>query len=401
MPWSLRWSIALRQTLDPGRGLSAFLSRVSIVGMALAIALLLAVQSVMNGFDREMRERILSLVPHVQVTHTGAAHQLTDLTATLDQDPAVSAVRPFIRADALLMRGQSVSATQLTGVDAAALSQYARLLSPAQIEWSADSLVLGSALASRLGLTQGDRVTFILPGEGKAAYQPLSLRLSGVMNSGTELDESLALAHLDVLEPFLSGSSARQGVAVQLHDVFSASRWRWELIQMVPSDLRVTDWRMTHGNLYTAIQLSRDLIGLILFIVIFVAAFNVVSSLMLVVTDRRKAIAMLMALGGRGSDITAIFFLQGGLIGVVGAVFGTVLGFGLAVAAPDLAVMLERWLEAPLLQTDVYPLAFVPVDIRWQDFATTGAMAIGLSVLAATLPAVRAASLPVAETLTH
>jgi lipoprotein-releasing system permease protein len=197
------------------------------------------------------------------------------------------------------------------------------------------------------------------------------------MNSGTELDESLALVHLDVLEPFLSGSSARQGVAVQLHDVFSASRWRWELIQMVPSDLRVTDWRMTHGNLYTAIQLSRDLIGLILFIVIFVAAFNVVSSLMLVVTDRRKAIAMLMALGGRGSDITAIFFLQGGLIGVVGAVFGTVLGFGLAVAAPDLAVMLERWLEAPLLQTDVYPLAFVPVDIRWQDFATTGAMAIG------------------------
>jgi lipoprotein-releasing system permease protein len=369
--------------------------------MALAIALLLAVQSVMNGFDREMRERILSLVPHVQVTDTGAAHQWADITATLEQDPAVSAVRPFIRADALLMRGQSVSATQLTGVDAAALSQYARLLSPAQIEWSADSLVLGSALASRLGLTQGDRVTFILPGEGKAAYQPLSLRLSGVMNSGTELDESLALVHLDVLEPFLSGSSARQGVAVQLHDVFSASRWRWELIQMVPSDLRVTDWRMTHGNLYTAIQLSRDLIGLILFIVIFVAAFNVVSSLMLVVTDRRKAIAMLMALGGRGSDITAIFFLQGGLIGVVGAVFGTVLGFGLAVAAPDLAVMLERWLEAPLLQTDVYPLAFVPVDIRWQDFATTGAMAIGLSVLAATLPAVRAASLPVAETLTH
>ena len=308
MPWSLRWSIALRQTLDPGRGLSAFLSRVSIVGMALAIALLLAMQSVMNGFDREMRERILSLVPHVQVTDTGAAHQWTDLTATLEQDPAVSAVRRFIRADALLMRGQSVSATQLTGVDAAALSQYARLLSPAQIEWSADSLVLGSALASRLGLTQGDRVTFILPGEGKAAYQPLSLRLSGVMNSGTELDESLALVHFDVLEPFLSGSSARQGVAVQLHDVFSASQWRWELIQMVPSDLRVTDWRMTHGNLYTAIQLSRDLIGLILFIVIFVAAFNVVSSLMLVVTDRRKAIAMLMALGGRMG--ISIFFLH-------------------------------------------------------------------------------------------
>ena len=170
---------------------------------------------------------------------------------------------------------------------------------------------------------------------------------------------------------------------------------------MVPSFMRVTDWRATHGNLYTAIQLSRDLISLILFVVIFVAAFNVVSSLMLVVTDRRRAVAMLMAMGGRRADITAVFFLQGGLIGVVGAIAGVALGHLLAINAPDLAVMLEQWLGAPLLQTDVYPLAFVPVDIRWQDAVTTGGIAIGLSVLAATLPALRAASLPVAETLAH
>ena len=222
-----------------------------------------------------------------------------------------------------------------------------------------------------------------------------------MLDSGTELDEVVALVHVDALAALGAGASIRRGVAVQLEDVFAATRWRWEIAQMLPSDVRVTDWRATHGNLYTAIQLSRDLIGLILFIVIFVAAFNVVSSLMLVVTDRRKAVAMLMAMGGRRADITAVFFLQGGLIGVVGALAGVALGHLLAINAPDLAVMLEQWLGAPLLQTDVYPLAFVPVDIRWQDAVTTAGIAIGLSVLAATLPALRAASLPVAETLAH
>ena len=401
MPWSLRWSIALRQTLDPGKGLSAFLSRVSIVGMALAISLLLAVQSVMNGFEREMRERILSLLPHVQVTTAGDPQPLEDLIETLEQDPNIASSRPFILAETLLIRGQTVSAAQLTGLERSALAPYESLLSPGVTDWHPESLVLGAAMAERLNLSVSDRVTFILPEENQVAYQPLSLRLSAVLESGTELDEVLALVHVDALEALAAGVSIRHGVAVQLEDVFAATRWRWEIAQMLPSEVRVTDWRATHGNLYTAIQLSRDLIGLILFIVIFVAAFNVVSSLMLVVTDRRKAVAMLMAMGGGRADITAVFFLQGGLIGVVGALAGVALGHLLAINAPDLAVMLEQWLGAPLLQTDVYPLAFVPVDIRWQDAVTTAGIAIGLSVLAATLPALRAASLPVAETLAH
>ena len=401
MPWSLRWSIALRQTLDPGKGLSAFLSRVSIVGMALAIALLLAVQSVMNGFDREMRERILSLLPHVQVTSSGDAETLPELATSLEQRPEIVAVKPFVLTQALLMRGQTVSAAQLTGIDEAALAPYGSLLAPAVSDWRSDSLILGEAVAERLGLNVGDHVTFILPEEDGSTYEPLGLRLTAVLDSGTELDEVLTLVHRDALEALQPTASIRRGLAIQLQDVFAATQWRWEIAKMVPSSMRVTDWRATHGNLYTAIQLSRDLISLILFVVIFVAAFNVVSSLMLVVTDRRKAVAMLMAMGGRRADITAVFFLQGGLIGVVGAIAGVALGHLLAINAPDLATLLEQWLGAPLLQTDVYPLAFIPVDIRWQDAATTAGIAIGLSVLAATLPALRAASLPVAETLAH
>lgn len=401
MPWALRWRIAVKQTLDPGKGLSAFLSRISIAGMALAIALLLAVQSVMNGFDREMRDRILSLVPHVQITGNADTQQWHDLRDRVEADSSVARVRRFTQVDALLMRGQSVSAVRLTGVDAESLADFRHLVSPASDSWRPNSLVLGASMAARLGLELGDRVTFIVPGDDATQYQPLSVTLQAVLQSGTELDEALAWVHHDALSPFVAGSGGRQGLALQLNDVFNATQWRWQNDLVMPPSLRTTDWRATHGNLYTAIQLSRDLIGLILFVVIFVAAFNIVSSLMLVVTDRRKAVAMLMAMGARRADITAVFFLQGGLIGVVGAAAGVALGYLLAINVPDLAVMLERWSGAPLLQTDVYPLAFVPVDIRWQDAATTAGIAIGLSVLAALLPALRAASLPVAPTLAH
>ncbi len=401
MPWSLQWQLALRQTLDSGRGLSAFLSRVSIVGIALAIALLLAVQSVMNGFDREMRERILALIPHVQITANGTFTEWQQLQADLKADPAVSSLRPFVSADGLLMRGQTVAATRLTGIEVEALLAYGDLLMPAVTDWNEQSLVLGAALASRLSFELGDRVTFILPAGAESTYAPLTVTLTSILDSGTELDEMLALVNRRALLPFITGPSVQAGMAVQLHDVFASGDWRWSLYQSVPSHLQVTDWRATHGNLYSAIQLSRDLVGLILFIVIFVAAFNVVSSLMLVVTDRRKGVAMLMALGGRGRDVAVIFFLQGGLIGFVGAALGAALGYALASLAPDAALFIERWLNVPLLQTDVYPLSFVPVDIRWQDFVATSLIAVALSVLAATLPALRASSLPIAQTLAH
>ena len=401
MPWRLRFDIALRQTLDPGQGLSAFLSRIAIVGLALAIAILLTVQSVMNGFDLEMRERILSLVPHVEVTNSDTSTQWHVLAAQLASDRGITQVRYFATADALVMRGQSVMAASLTSVGEDSVADYARLLKPALSEWKADSLILGAALASRLGLSVGDWVTFILPAETTVGLEPIRVRLSAVLDSKTELDEGLALVHHDTFKPFAESNRVTTGLALQLTDVFAASQMRWQVAQQVSSRFQVTDWRRTHGNLYSAIQLSRDLIGLILLIVIFVAAFNVVSALMLVVTDRRKVIAMLAAMGARASDIVTIFFLQGAMIGAVGCSLGACLGAVMAVFAPDLATGLEQWLDYPLLETDVYPLAFVPVDIRWQDFATTTAIAMALSVLASIVPALRAASLPIAETLTH
>ena len=401
MPWRLRFDIALRQTLDPGKGLSAFLSRIAIVGMALAIAILLTVQSVMNGFDLEMRERILSLVPHVEVTSSDTSTQWHVLAEQLARDPGITKVRYFATADALLMRGQSVTAARLSTIGEESVAHYSRLVKPALSEWNTDDLILGAALASRLDLAVGDWVTFILPTETTVGLEPIRVRLSAVLDSKTELDEVLALVHHHTFKPFVESNRVTTGLALQLTDVFAASQMRWQVARQVSPRFHVTDWRRTHGNLYSAIQLSRDLIGLILLIVIFVAAFNVVSALMLVVTDRRKVIAMLAAMGARASDIVTIFFLQGAMIGAVGCALGVCLGAVMAFFAPDLAIGLEQWLDYPLLETDVYPLAFVPVDIRWQDFAMTTAIAMALSVLASIVPALRAASLPVADTLTH
>lgn len=393
--------IALRQALDPGRGLSAFLSRVSIAGLALAIALLLTVQSVMNGFDREMRERILSLVPHILVTGSAQAGEWSVLVEALSQHSEVASVRRFRAMDALLLRGREVFATQLMAMDDDGLDHYGVLLEPNLAEMGERDLILGKSLASRLGLSIGDAVTFIIPAQGGNRYSSISVLLRGLLHSGTELDETLALVHRRAVPQAESASPGVESIAIALHDVFAASQWRWDVMQMVPSTFRVNDWRATHGNLYSAIQLSRDLIGLILFTVIFVAAFNVVSSLMLVVTDRRKIVAMLVTMGAMRRDIVTIFFLQGAVIGTVGAAIGAGLGWILAASTPEAAQLLERLLGIPLLQTDVYPLAFVPVDMRWQDFITTGAIAIFLSVLAASIPAFRAARLPLADTLSH
>ena len=401
MSWRLRLMIALRQALDPGRGLSAFLSKVSIVGMALAIALLLTVQSVMNGFDREMRERILSLVPHILVTGPPESEEWPVLAGALSQQPEVASVRLFRAMDALLLRGREVFATQLMAMDDDGLGHYAALMEPDLAEMSERDLILGKALAARLGLTIGDAVTFVIPAKAGNRYSSLTVSLRALLSSGTELDETLAMIHRRALPVAASASQGAESIAIELVDVFAASQWRWDVMQMVPSTFRVTDWRATHGNLYSAIQLSRDLIGLILFTVIFVAAFNVVSSLMLVVTDRRKIVAMLMTMGAVRRDIVAIFFLQGAVIGAVGAAIGAGLGWIFAGNTPEAAQLLERFLGIPLLQTDVYPLSFVPVDMRWQDFVSTGAIAIILSILAASIPALRASKLPLADTLSH
>ena len=403
MPWSERLQFALRQSLDRGRGLSAFLSRLSMIGLVLALALLLSVMSVMNGFEKEMRERILGLVPHVTLrAYTPMLDWQARRTQLLTM-PNVLAVNAFYDTDVLFVRGTRVEATRLLGVDSDTLQRYQPLLSTALAQLDEQQLILGAMLAKRLGAVVGDRLTLLAPTESgdrqTQTARPKRYVVAALLATGTELDEKLAIADLSSVAAFAGAGGQISGLALQVADLFDAPQLRRDIARTLPPTQYVSDWTSSQGNLYAAIRLSRDIITLLLLSIIAVAAFNVVSSLVLVVTDRRRAIAMLSALGASGRDIQAIFLLQGLVIGVIGAAIGSLAGLSLAFAAPHLAQGLEGLLGVQLLNTDVYPLAFLPVDIRLRDFVIADLAAIVLCVLAAVLPARRAANMPVAEIL--
>ena len=400
MPWAARWQFALRQTAGSGRGLSGFLSKLSMLGLILAVAVLLAVLSVMNGFEREMRERILGLVPHVSIRGYTELAQWQRQRDELEQLSEVRAAELFFERDGLAVQGSRVFPAQLLGVSPHALARWQPLLRGQIAPVLDQGVVLGSALAQRLGVVPGDNLRMILPAtprqEGPRA-RPVTLNVVATLTSGTEFDQGLVLADFTAVAEMTGATATATGVALQLHDLFQAPVLRHAITRTLPGHFYVTDWTATQGNLYAAIQLSRDLVTLLLLSIIAVAAFNVVSSLVLVVNDRRMGIAMLRTLGATPGDIVWIFLLHGALIGILGASLGLLAGYGLALAAPALAGMLEWVLGLQLLNTDIYPLSFLPVDIRARDGVVLWIVSVSLCLLAALIPARRAARVPVAQ----
>ncbi len=400
MPWSARWQFALRQTAGSGRGLSGFLSKLSMLGLILAVAVLLAVLSVMNGFEREMRERILAMVPHVSIRGYTELEQWQNQRDTVLALPEVRFAELFYERDGLAVQGNRVFPAQVLGVSPDTLGRWQPLFRDQVAPVSDRGVVLGRALAQRLGVAPGDNLRLILPAaprEPQARARPVTLRVVATLVSGTEFDEGLVLADFIAVAEMTGATATATGIGLQLNDLFLASAMRQAIGRILPGHFYVTDWTATQGNLYAAIQLSRDLVTLLLLSIIAVAAFNVVSSLVLVVNDRRMGIAMLRTLGATPRDIVWIFLLHGAAIGILGATVGLLMGYGLALAAPTLAGTLEWLLGLQLLNTDIYPLSFLPVDIRVRDGVVLWIVSVGLCLLAALIPAQRAAKVPVAQ----
>ncbi len=401
--------IARRYTFAFGQGyLSSFLSLLSMLGLVLAIALLVTVMSVMNGFDREMRERILGLVPHITLFAHLPEAEWEAARERVVATPGVVQASPFARFDALMMNGATLETALVLGLDLTP-GQL-----PPQFEQSVDAeslaamradprgLLLGSQLAQAAGLSVGDGVTLIVPADGglnprSARYERVTLR--GVLHTGTELDNSSAVVHLAQAGTIQGRDTAIAGLRVAITDLFQAGELSWTLQRDLPPGFYATHWMMTHGNLYAAIQLSRDLISLLLFSIIAVAAFNVVSSLVLVVFDKQGDIAILRTLGATPRHILGLFLLQGALIGLVGAVLGSALGVLASLGVTDLVAGLEAWLGIQFLDTDVYPVAFLPSDLLWRDVVWVAGVAFVMCLLAAIYPALRAARLAPAQVL--
>ena len=257
--------------------------------------------------------------------------------------------------------------------------------------------MLGRGVAERLGAKPGQKLTLIVPEEGsvtrsrKTRSEPVVL--AGILNTGTELDEGLALLHLPLASELAGLKDGISGFRVSTEALFDVQSTTRSLLNRLPPPYYATHWLMTHGNLYAAIQLSRNLVSILLFSIIAVAAFNVVSSLVLVVMDKQSNIAILRTMGASGRDIAWIFLLQGAMIGVVGAVMGSVLGTALSHAVPTLVGRLEQALDIQFLNTDVYPVSFLPVEVVGSDIALVSIVAFLMCVVAAVYPARRAARL--------
>ncbi len=409
MSWSERMRFALRYTFGLRDGqLSSFLSNLSMLGLVLAVGLLLLVLSVMNGFDKEMRQRILALVPHVTVLSHAPIRDWREQSEKVSAHPEVVEVSAFIQFDALFMRGSEIETARGIGLDVAGGESAKKMMhhldpdDATTFSQRPDGLVLGRGLAERLRVGVGDSLTLVVPGSSQGAGQGARfepLHLCAVLDTGTELDQSVAIVHLPVAAALTGLGDAVNGLRITTSDLFAVSRIGWELMNNLPAGFYTSNWMMTHGNLYAAIQLSRDLVTILLLSIIAVAAFNVVSSLVLVVFDKRGNIAILRTLGASPGDIAWVFVLQGAMIGLVGVTLGSALGALGSQLVPTLVAWLEALLDMRFLNTDVYPVSFLPVDLLWRDVLLVGGIAFAMCVLAAVYPALRAAGVAPATVL--
>lgn len=410
MTFAERLRVALRYTFAVSGGhLSAFLSSLSMLGLVMAIALLIIVLSVMNGFDKEMRERILSLVPHVTLYAELNKGEWEEGVTEISAFPGVVDVSPFVEFDTLLLRGRDIETARGIGLDTAHSGTGARLLeylsadAARRFSSEPDSLVIGAGLARKLDLAAGDAVTLIVPGRGglgaTAPTQFKRITLTAILETGTELDQAVALVPLALASRLAGLEGGISGYRITAAELFEVRELAWSILSALPPGYFSTNWMMTHGNLYAAIQLSRDLVSILLFSIIAVAAFNVVSSLVLVVLNKRSNIAILLTLGAGGRDIAWIFLLQGAMIGLVGVVIGSLLGVVGSLAVPGVVEGLESLLGLRFLSTDVYPVAFLPVDVLSRDILLVAGTAFAMCILAAVYPARRAAQLAPAAVL--
>ena len=395
-----RLSIALRYVLTREQApLSRFLSLLSVLGLVLAVALMAVVMSVMNGFDREMRTRVLAVIPHVSVMGAGGLDQPQNLMQRLQGNADVHSVTPFVELQGLVQNGSQVEAFVGVGVSDPRLWVLPSMISKVT---TTPGAWIGQRLGQRLQATVGDRVSVIVPESDGQKARAHTVTIAGWLATQTEADDALMLLPLSDAQRFVGFEApAVSGLKVQLHDVFLAPWFAQGLQYTLEPTQYVRHWGMTHGNLYAAIQLSRDLIIILVAAVVLIAAFNVVSSLVLLVTDKREEVAILSTMGLQPEGVGSVFLWLGTLIGVLGSVLGVGLGYVLSISITSIVASIERMFDVHFLNTDVYPIAFLPTDPQLGDFVLVAVIAIIACALAAVYPARKAAHIAPAEVLSE
>ncbi|UXY54625.1 lipoprotein-releasing ABC transporter permease subunit [Pseudomonas tohonis] len=392
----------------------SFISLTSMIGLALGVLVMILVLSVMNGFDREMRERVLGMVPHATIESAVPINDWQALADKVRAHPGIVAVAPFTQMQGLLTNDGKVQKVLVNAVDPALESQVSIIDDffvkgdLASLRAGEFGIVIGDKAATKLGVGLGDKVTFVLPEVAvtPAGVFPRMKRFTvvGIFHVGAgELDGALAVANIkDTARLHRWKPDQVQGLRLKLDDLFQAPRVAWQIAgQLEGEDFYARDWTRTHGNLYQAIRMEKTMIGLLLLLIVAVAAFNIISTLVMVVTDKKGDIAILRTLGATPGQIMGIFMVQGTVIGVVGTAIGCVLGMLAALNVSAAISWLEDVLGHKFLSADVYFIDYLPSQLMLEDVVLVCGAALVLSFFATLYPAWRAARTQPAEALRY
>ncbi len=391
----------------------SFISASSMLGIAVGVMALITVLSVMNGFEKELRERILGMVSHATVQgYEGGLSDWQALLPRLDERSDVIAAAPFINGEVMLTRGADVTGALVRGIDPAresAVSRVANNLIEGELDTLADGeyrIILGSRLAAELGVGTGDAVSLITP-EVRASAAGILPRLRRFEVGGifevdmAQYDGSLALIHLADAQRLFRMADTVSGIRLEFDDLMSAPARVREIARALPGNYLVSDWTMQHRNFFRAVAMEKTVMFIILMLIVGVAAFNIVSTLVMAVQDKQSDIAILRTLGARPLTVMGIFVVQGSLLGVVGTLFGTGAGIALAMNVETIVPAIERLFSVEFISGDVYLISELPSDLRMPDVWRISLSAIALSLLATLYPAWRAARTAPAEALRH
>jgi lipoprotein-releasing system permease protein len=395
------------------RGFLSFITAISVLGLSLGVAVLVVVLSVMNGFEKELRGRILSVTSHATLTGLdGPMPEWREVQERAEAMPGVAAAAPFIEVKAMLVAGRRIAGAQLRGVlpeeeaRAVGIGQALTEGSLSDLQPGSWRIVLGEALARELGVGVGGSVVVIAP-EGTVTPSGMEPRLrrftvSGIFRSGMyEYDRGLALLHAQDAARLYRLGDAMTGVRLTLEDPLQAP---W-LVRQLAVDLGggyyVTDWTRNHANFFSSIRMTKSMLFVILSMIVAIAAFNIVATLVMVVKEKQQDIAILRTLGAGPRNILAAFVVQGTLIGAAGVGFGILLGGLLAMNLERIVHGLERLTNTRFLDAKVYFMSDLPASVQLGDVSRIGIVALALCALATAYPAWRASRVAPAEALRH
>ena len=388
-------------------------SLVSMIGIMVGVWALIVVLSVMNGFQKEVRTRILGVASHVQITSIGnRLHDWQSIAKIAAKHPRVLATAPFVQAQAMLAAGPAVRGALVRGIlpdqedKVADLGDKMKMGSLEALKPGDFGLVLGIDLARSLQVLPGDKVAFVAP-QGLVTPAGVIPRLKqftvvGIFEAGiADADAALALVHLQDAQTLYQLGSDVTGVRLKLDDIFAARQVARELMTDLPQDTYASDWTRTHANFFRAVEIEKRMMFIILTLIILVAAINIISTLVVAVTDKQADIAILRTLGARPGSVMQVFIVMGMVIGVVGTLLGVITGIVTAVNIDVIVPAIENAFNIKFLSKDVYLIPELPSDLQWGDVIAISAMGLGLSFLATLYPSWRASRLNPAEALRY